>query len=372
MSKPLILRILLFTLTGVIIILSALFVHLLANRMQSDEQQKITIWAEATKRITLADDNSDIGLESQIIESNTTIPVYMTDADGNLLLSRNDDSSPETQQKRVLELREDQSPIAVPISNNETQYIYYGNSTLLRVLRYTPLILALFIIAILVLAFMAYASMKRAEQHQVWLGLTKETAHQLGTPVSSLNAWVELLAAKYPGDELVPQIKKDADRLQTISQRFSKIGSAPELKPTDINQILRDAVFYMQARTSEKVIYELDGVEQPQIVLVNDFLFHWAIENLCKNAVDAMAGEGKLTIKTAKSGKRVIIDVTDTGKGIEHAHLKKIFQPGFTTKQRGWGLGLSLTKRIIEDYHNGKIYVLASQPDHGTTFRIEL
>lgn len=372
MSKPLLLRIILFTITSVIIIISAIFVHILAKRMQAEEIQKITIWAEATKRITTADDNTDIGLESQIIEGNTTIPVYMTDAQGQLLLSRNDEGSDRKKQQHVSELREEQTPIAVPIGGGETQYIYYGESTLLKVLRYVPLIQLLFILSILVLAFMAYASMKRAEQHKMWLGLTKETAHQLGTPVSSLNAWVQLLAEKYPDDELIPQIKKDSDRLQTISQRFSKIGSTPELKPTDINRILRDAVFYMQARTSQKVVYELDGADQPQIVLINDFLFHWAIENLCKNAVDSMAGEGKITIKTNKQGKKVIIDITDTGKGIEHGNIKKIFQPGFTTKQRGWGLGLTLTKRIIEDYHNGKIYVLNSQPEHGTTFRIEL
>lgn len=372
MNKPLILRIILFALTAVVIILTAVFIHVLTKQMRAEEQQKVELWAEATRQFINADSRTDIDLVSRIIEANTTIPVYMTDALGNVLLSRNDERSDKRIQRTVLRLREEQEPIAVPLSQGEVQYIYHGESRMLAMLHYVPLIQFAFIVAILILALMAYTSLKNMEQHRMWLGLSKETAHQLGTPVSSLNAWVQLLQERYPDDDIVPEIQKDTQRLDIISQRFSKIGSTPELKPNDINVILRDAVVYMQQRTSQQVVYQLDGVDRPQIVMLNTFLFHWAIENLCKNAVDAMEGHGKITIKTHPDGKRVIIDVSDTGKGIDPDSVKRVFQPGYTTKQRGWGLGLSLTKRIIEDYHKGRIYVLRSSPEEGTTFRIEL
>ncbi len=372
MTRPQVLRITLFCLTAAVITITAVFFHVLMQRMKHDEQQKIELWAEATTQIIHADRQTDIDFFSQVIESNTTIPVYITDTMGSVIMSRNDDRSEKRIQKTVNELRTEQEPIVVPLYGNQKQYIYHSESKLLTVLRFAPLLQLLFIAAILALAITAYTSIKNAEQQQMWLGLTKETAHQLGTPVSSLNAWVTLLMEKYPDDEIIPEIEKDTQRLQTISQRFSKIGSTPELKPTDINATLKEAVTYMQQRTSQQVVFKLNCVDQPKIVMLNAFLFNWAIENLCKNAVDAMDGKGTISIDATHETKRVIIDITDTGKGIDSSDFKNVFRPGYTTKQRGWGLGLSLTKRIIEDYHNGRIYILKSEHDKGTTFRIEI
>lgn len=347
----------------------------LASRLADEERKKMEIWAEATRQLILADDNTDIDFFSSIMEENTTIPVYMVDADGNLLLSRNVEepkhNKEEFYRRKIARLTATQEPIPVHISEDITQYIYYEDSTLLRQLQYFPyiqfLIIFLFIIVIL---FTLYIT-QRNEQQKVWVGLSKETAHQLGTPISALIGWQTLLEERYPQDELLPEMQKDIDRLRMIADRFSKVGSMPELKKQAVNPVIEKAVNYMRSRTSEKISFTIQETEEVQALLSAE-LFEWVIENLCRNAVDAIDGRGTINISITDSGKYINVDVTDSGKGIPSGKFKTIFQPGFTTKQRGWGLGLSLAKRIMEDYHKGRIFVLRSEAGKGTSFRIQL
>ncbi len=360
-----------------IVVISVIFTNNIATHLADEERKKIEIWADATRQFILADTNTDIDFVSSIIENNTTIPVYMVDSAGNYLLSRNVKEPKQNVGKfyadKIAELRETQEPIVVNISDDIYQYIYYEDSTLLRQLQYFPYvqftIIFLFIFIVLVVIYTA----QRSEQNRVWVGLSKETAHQLGTPISSLLAWQELLLARYPDDTLLPEMEKDITRLQVIADRFSKIGSEPSLEKTDIVPILHDTIAYMQKRTSNKVEYILQMPKGPQLVAINPPLFSWVLENLCKNAVDAMEGKkGTITIALLPSADKIYIDISDTGKGIRSRDFQRVFAPGFTSKQRGWGLGLSLAKRIIEDYHRGKIAVLRSTLGEGTTFRISL
>lgn len=347
----------------IIVVLSVAFTTSLTRKLALEEQRKMEIWAEATRQFILADENTDIDFVTSIIEGNNTIPVYMVDKDGNLIISRN----AKAQMPPIDELN---GPIVVEISDEVTQYIYYDESTLLYQLHYIPYIqFALIFLFIVIGIYVIYVS-QRSEQNRVWAGLSKETAHQLGTPISSLNAWLELLQSEYK-EEYIPQMRADVERLQVIADRFSKIGSNPTLTATDGTEVISRTIDYMQARTSSQVSYTLK-VQGPVMMRLNAPLFAWVIENLIKNAIDAMNGAGKITITVSTKGKAAIIDVTDTGKGIEHRRWKRIFQPGYSTKQRGWGLGLCLSKRIVEDYHCGKLFVKDSQINGGTTFRIIL
>lgn len=347
----------------IIVVLSVIYTTSLTRKLALEEQRKMEIWAEATRQFILADENTDIDFVTSIIEGNNTIPVYMVDKDGNLLISRN----AKAQMPPIDELN---GPIVVEISDEVTQYIYYDESTLLYQLHYIPYIqFALIFLFIVIGIYVIYVS-QRSEQNRVWAGLSKETAHQLGTPISSLNAWLELLQSEYK-EEYIPQMRADVERLQVIADRFSKIGSNPALTVTDGTQVISRTIDYMQARTSSQVTYTLK-VQGPVMMRLNAPLFAWVIENLIKNAIDAMNGAGTITITVSTKGKAAIIDVTDTGKGIEHRRWKRIFQPGYSTKQRGWGLGLCLSKRIVEDYHCGKLFVKDSQINGGTTFRIIL
>lgn len=347
----------------IIVVLSVVFTTSLTRKLASEEKRKMEIWAEATRQFILADENTDIDFVTSIIEGNNTIPVYMVDKDGNLIISRN----AKAQMPPIDELN---GPIVVEISDEVTQYIYYDESTLLYQLHYIPYIqFALIFLFIVIGIYVIYVS-QRSEQNRVWAGLSKETAHQLGTPISSLNAWLELLQSEYK-EEYIPQMRADIERLQVIADRFSKIGSNPALTATDGTQVISRTIDYMQARTSSQVTYTLK-TQGPVMMRLNAPLFAWVIENLIKNAIDAMNGAGTITITVSTKGKAAIIDVTDTGKGIEHRRWKRIFQPGYSTKQRGWGLGLCLSKRIVEDYHCGKLFVKDSQINGGTTFRIIL
>lgn len=347
----------------IIVVISVVFTTSLTRKLALEEQRKMEIWAEATRQFILADENTDIDFVTSIIEGNNTIPVYMVDKDGNLLISRN----AKTEMPPIDELN---GPIVVEISDKVTQYIYYDESTLLYQLHYIPYIqFALIFLFIVIGIYVIYVS-QRSEQNRVWAGLSKETAHQLGTPISSLNAWLELLQSEYK-EEYIPQMRADVERLQVIADRFSKIGSNPALTATDGTEVISRTIDYMQARTSSQVSYTLK-VQGPVMMRLNAPLFAWVIENLIKNAIDAMNGAGKITITVSTKGKAAIIDVADTGKGIEHRRWKRIFQPGYSTKQRGWGLGLCLSKRIVEDYHCGKLFVKDSQINGGTTFRIIL
>ena len=363
------------TILLVIVVLSVSFTTRLANKFAEEEYRKIELWAEATRQLIMADENDNIDLILSVMEGNTTIPVYMVDSAHQLLLSRNvrepKHNKEEFYKQRINELRLSQDPIVVQVNEEVTQYIYYEDSTLLRRLYWFPYVQLAVIIAFIAIAVIALIMAQRSEQNSLWVGLSKETAHQLGTPISSLNAWNELLKATYPNDALLPQMDEDIRRLQTIAERFSKIGSQPTLDQQAILPIVHSAMEYMRVRTSNKITYTLQADTDCQ-VLVCKPLFEWVIENLCKNAIDSMEGKGDITLSLTRQENKVHLDITDTGKGIDRRHFKTIFKPGYTSKKRGWGLGLSLAKRIIEDYHRGKLFVKQSQIGVGSTFRITL
>lgn len=374
---------------------SFLFTNELARRLAQEEHKRMEIWAEATQRFIVAEEGTDIDFVSQIIEDNTTIPVYVTDSAGKFLFSRNvrepKQHVAEFYARRIAVLRETQTPIEVRIADDVVQYIYYDESLLLRQLHYFPYIQFSVIFLFVLIAIFALYTAQQSEQNRVWIGLTKETAHQLGTPLSSLAAWSQLLHEQYPEDALLPEMDKDIERLQRVAERFSKVGSEPELTMTDLIPVVEDTLDYMRTRTSAKISYRFtcDNVAigematPPRVmVMLNKTLFEWVIENLCKNAIDAMSGQsrngqtdgiqGVISVNIEPTDNKVYIDVADTGKGMDRKQLRKIFSPGYTTKKRGWGLGLSLAKRIVEQYHKGHIFVKQSVPGEGTTFRIGL
>lgn len=375
------------TISWIILVFALLFVgtsvwftQRLSRQFAEIEKQRMEVWAEATRQLVIADENTDISLYSSIIEANTTIPVYMTDADFHVILTRN---VPEPKkdveafyQDKIEHLRESQTPIEVHVSPGVTQYIFYEESSILRQLRFFPWVQMLVVLSFIALLVTYIITSYRNEQNRVWVGLTKETAHQLGTPISSLNGWLELLRTRYPEDDLLPDVATDINRLQLVAERFSRIGSAPTLQPTDMRQVVEQTYAYMRTRISNKVEMELK-IDLPMesgaaIVQADAPLMAWVVENLIKNAVDAMNGRGWIGLHLLREGETVILDVTDTGKGIERKRYTQVFRPGYTTKSRGWGLGLSLCKRIVEEYHRGKIFVHQSVVGKGTTFRVVL
>lgn len=348
------------------------------------------VWAEAMQSLTTADETTDLSLVLKVINSNNTIPVVVTDAYGNILAQRNLRPNPQgkdslqTLRREAERIRRKGETMKVAItstpSNEEGDYlnVSYEESVLLRQLTFYPYLQLGIVGVFFFIAIIALLASKRAEQNKVWVGLSRETAHQLGTPISSLMAWSEVLSETYPDDELLPEMNKDVKRLQLIAERFSKIGSAPELKSQDVCPIVARIAEYFERRTSQRVSITVDLPAEAVTAQVNAPLFEWVIENLCKNAIDAMQGVGSLHLSLRahalqrKKRQYLQIFVTDTGKGIAHNRFKTVFKPGFTTKKRGWGLGLSLAKRIVEEYHHGRIYVLNSQVGKGTTFAIEL
>ena len=368
-----------------VVVISSLVTNHIVDQLAQEEQKKIELWAEATRQFILAGEDDNIDLLLQVMEGNTTIPVYMVDANYNLLLSRNVQEPKHNVEafytNKINTLRSTQLPIEVRVSNDVMQYIYYEDSTVLNWLSYFPYIQLIVMLALTSMAAIALIMSQRSEKNTLWVGLSKETAHQLGTPISSLNAWIELLKTQYPEDTFIPQMNEDIRRLQIITERFSKIGSQPTLEPQFVLPVLQSAMEYMRARTSSKVEYRLEvkGERLEARAMLCVPLFEWVIENLCKNAIDSMEGKGQITIevkleseKVRRQEEKILIDITDTGKGIDRRYHKTIFQPGYTSKKRGWGLGLSLAKRIIEDYHLGKLFVKQSQLGVGTTFRIVL
>lgn len=369
---------LIFIVIGVaIIILSTLFTNRLANKLALEEQKKIEIWAEATRQLISADVNTDIDFISKILEGNTTIPVIIVDEKDNLILARNfkepAKNIDEFYKNEIHNLKSKRVPIEIKFEDNTSQFVLYDDSLLLKQLFYFPYIQLGVIIVFLLIAFFAFSSTKKEEQNRVWVGLSKETAHQLGTPISSLLAWVDILKSRHEDDKLIGEMGKDVNRLRIIAERFSKIGSAPDLNIVSLNETLLNAVQYMINRSSQKVAIKCHfSDENPMFVKLNVPLFEWVIENLCKNAIDAMDGIGSIDINIMQKEAEIHIDVKDSGKGIERNKFKTVFNPGFTTKKRGWGLGLSLAKRIIEEYHGGKIFVKQSELNAGTTFRISL
>lgn len=356
---------------------SLYYTSVLVKKLSIEERKKIELWAEATKQLGEADiSEKDFSFLLQVIQNNNTVPVILTDSMPNILSYRNLDSLKATDtnylKEQLAQMKLEKKPIIIYIDKNSKNYIYYQDSYLLKQLTYYPYIQLGVIILFIIVAYLAFSASRKAEQNQVWVGLTKETAHQLGTPTSSLMAWVELIKDKLKETELINELQKDVKRLEIITERFSKIGSNPSLKSTNLNNLLLSAIEYLKNRTSDKINYIIQLPEEDIIIPLSKSLFEWVIENLCKNAIDAITERGSITIIIKKVKRKIIIDITDTGKGIPKSKFKTIFKPGYTTKTRGWGLGLSLSKRIIENYHKGKIFVLNSEPDKGSTFRIIL
>jgi signal transduction histidine kinase len=368
-------RIPLIILAATIIGISIIFTNHLAGAIAKEEQRKMETWAEAT-RLLLNDEYSDFIFH--IIEQNENIPVIIVDDRDRYISARNFNEPKinveQYYQKQIQRLKSVNPPIEIVLDATTRQYIYYDNSNLLKMLEYFPYIQLSIIALFLMLVIWAISTDKRAAQDKLWAGLSKETAHQLGTPISSLMAWNEILKTKIgENDIIIAEINKDIERLKIITERFSKIGSIPELSAQNISLVTEQAVNYMLNRTSKKITYSVEDTSTEHTCLVSIPLFEWVIENLCKNAIDAMEGkEGAIDFELFNLEDNLIIEITDSGRGIERGKFKSIFEPGYTTKQRGWGLGLSLAKRIIEEYHNGKIFVKSSELGLGTTFRIEL
>lgn len=381
-------KILLVFAAVVIAVASLVVSHILIRDLAMEEHNKMEVWAEAMRTLNRADENTDINLVLKVINGNNTIPVIVLDSNGNVQAYRNidikdcenaEDTMRFVQYMGRKLMREDRDiRIAIDDSNTDSissaDYINvcYDDSVMLRRLASYPYIQLGVVMIFVVIAIFALLTSKRAEQNKVWVGLSKETAHQLGTPISSLMAWVEILKETYPDDDLIPEMNKDVKRLQLIADRFSKIGSLPEPVDTDLKEVMEHVIDYMDRRTSNKVKMVRDFPEGDIVVKINASLFEWVIENLSKNAVDAMGGEGTITLRIFEEPTKAVIEVADTGKGIRKKDIRNVFRPGFTTKKRGWGLGLSLAKRIIEEYHKGKIWVKSSEVGVGTTFRIEL
>ena len=370
-----ILKLVFIAVAALIVVASVFFTNSLSRKLATEEKKKIEIWADATRQLILADENTNVDFLLNIIEDNTTIPVIMTDDHDRMLQHRNikTPSKNEAQffERKIADLKENRPSIVIKLDENNKQYIYYDESLLLKQLQIFPFVQFGLTFIFFLIVILVFSSTKRAEQNQVWVGLSKETAHQLGTPISSLLAWIELLKLKHDDDKLIINMEGDVKRLSIISERFSKIGSKPDLKTTNLIDALSNAVNYIRNRSSSKVEINLQLPANKDLpIRLNIPLFEWVIENICKNAIDAMNGSGKLNITVINGEHEVYIDIKDTGKGIERKLHKAIFTPGFTTKERGWGLGLSLAKRIIEEYHQGKIFVKDSTPNVGTTFRI--
>lgn len=375
-------KIILVVMAIAIAVASLVVSHSMTRDLEAQERSRMEVWAEAMRSLNQADENTDLNLVLKVINDNNTIPVIVLDRKGQVTdfrnLSINASSRADSLRKvteKGFELLAMNRNIRIFLDERHRDYIdvCYDESLMLKRLSWYPYVQLGVVLLFVVVAIFALLTSKRAEQNKVWVGLSKETAHQLGTPISSLIAWIEILKETYPDDTLIPEMDKDVKRLQLIADRFSKIGSVPAPVPTNLLELLGHVVDYMDRRTSKKVMMLTDFPVHQVIVDLNGSLFEWVIENLCKNAVDAMGGEqGIITLKVEESDTWVYLDVSDTGKGIRKRNINNVFRPGFTTKKRGWGLGLSLAKRIVEEYHHGRIYVKESEVGKGTTFRIEL
>lgn len=373
-------KIILVVAAVLIAVASLLVSHFLVNDLSKEERGKMEVWAQALHSLNEADEDADLTLVLSVMEGNNTIPVIVLDKEGHVADYRNIEIEGKNAADTAVyvermgqRMKADNRYIKIQIGDStDYQLVCYDDSVMLKRLAAWPYVQLGIVLIFVVVALFALLSSKRAEQNKVWVGLSKETAHQLGTPISSLMAWTEMLKENYPNDELLPEMDKDVKRLERIAERFSKIGSVPEPVESSMNEVLRHVIEYMNRRTSQKVQIESQMPDEDVIVKMNASLFEWVIENLCKNAVDAMEGTGTITLSLVKEEKYVIIEVRDTGKGIRKKDIKNVFTPGFTTKKRGWGLGLSLAKRIVEEYHRGRIFVKSSEIGKGTTFRIEM
>lgn len=367
-------------LAAVVLSVASLVVsHFLVTDLKVEEHRKIEIWAQAMQTLNHADETTDLSLVLEVLGSNHTIPVIVLDKDGGVqdyrnlpIRAKNAADSAAYIGRKAQAWQHEAHTIRIDFSSSDYLLICYGDSLMLRRLAWWPYVQLSVVLIFMMVALFALLSSKRAEQNKVWVGLSKETAHQLGTPISSLMAWGEVLKETYPDDTLIPEMEKDISRLQRIAERFSKIGSQPETRAENLNEIVSQAAQYMARRTSNRIDIICRLPQQPLIVKMCAPLFEWVVENLCKNAMDAMDGKGTITLTASERTHYYVLEVSDTGKGIPKNHFKTVFLPGFTTKKRGWGLGLSLAKRIIQDYHQGRIFVKNSELGKGTTFRIEL
>ena len=378
--------------------------NVLIQDLKSEERGNVEVWAEAMRALSEADENTDLNLVLKVINGNEYIPIVVLNKNGQVTESRNVEDStaieniiksghrltinlaPTETTDTLTVLPQEESAenvadtalsLAAAEEENEATaadslIVCYGDSLMLTRLSQFPYVQLGIVGLFIAVAIFALLSSKRAEQNKVWVGLSRETAHQLGTPISSLMAWTQVLREQYPDDPLLPDMSTDVQRLQLIAERFSKIGSAPEMKSSDLCEIVQHVVDYIHRRTSDRVEMTTSFSEEHMQASVCAPLFEWVIENLCKNAIDAMQGQGKIAIYVSRQHGHILVEVADTGKGIERGHFKDVFRPGFTTKKRGWGLGLSLAKRIVEEYHHGRIYVEASEIGKGTTFAIEI
>ena len=366
----------------VIAVASLVVSHFLVSDLSKEERNKMETWAQALHTLNNANENTDLSLVLSVLQGNNTIPVVVVDSTGMVMDYRNVEISADNRKDSLSLLEKEANRmyrsgrfvkiILTDDPHADYQLVCYDESNLLKRLATYPYVQLGIVFIFVVVAIFALLSSKRAEQNKVWVGLSKETAHQLGTPISSLIAWIEILHENYPGDDMIPEMEKDVKRLELIADRFSKIGSLPEPQPSSLNNVISNVVDYIDRRTSSAVLMTVNMPNHDVVVRINASLFEWVIENLCKNAVDAMEGKGKIWISVIEDGYDVAIEVADNGKGIRHKDLKSVFKPGFTTKKRGWGLGLSLAKRIVEEYHKGRIFVKESEIGIGTTFRIEL
>lgn len=367
----------------IIAVVSLMVSNFLVEDLSREERTRMEVWAQALHALNNADESTDLSLVLSVIQGNNTIPVIVLDSNFDVMDYRNIEIDAKSYSDSMAyiarlgkRMYESDRYIKIVLSDSDSlknyQLVCYDESIMLKRLFSYPYVQLGIVLIFVVIAIFALLSSKRAEQNKVWVGLSKETAHQLGTPISSLMAWVEMLKENYPDDELIPEMDKDVKRLERIAERFSKIGSLPEPVASSMNDVLDHVIDYMDRRTSKKVTIERNFPDNDVIVRMNASLFEWVIENLCKNAVDAMEGSGHILLTLFTEGNKAIIEVADNGKGIKKKDINHVFMPGFTTKKRGWGLGLSLAKRIVEEYHHGKIFVKYSEVGKGTTFRIEL
>jgi signal transduction histidine kinase len=370
-------KVALFIVAVIIGVFSLNYTNQLVEKMKVEEHKRMVLWAEATKYLASSEDlGQNINFYLNVITTNTTIPVILTDGENRIvsavnLSKTNTDSS--YQYKRLQRMQEGYEPIVIKLPDGGKNIIYYEDSTILKQLAIYPYVQLTIIAFFILISYLAFSSSRKAEQNQVWVGMSKETAHQLGTPISSLMAWLEILEQTDENQQYLAEMQKDVTRLQMIAERFSKIGSLPELPLSDLTTTLDAALNYMKTRTSKNIVFNTHYNTGGEVIVpLNKSLFHWVIENIVKNAVDAMEGKGSITIYLVQNDKEASIEITDTGRGIPKSKHKTIFYPGHTSKERGWGLGLSLAKRIIENYHRGKIYVQNSEVDKGTTFKIIL
>ncbi len=353
--------------------------NFLSKKIEVEEREKINQWVEANKFIANAPQNVDLTLASEIQQKNTDIPIIWTNENDSIIDSRNIDTSlirsnPDFLKRKLKEFKSSNPPIILQLS--KTPYVadkyYYGDSKLLKQVRYYPIIQLLIVALFIFITFYAMSVRNKSTQNQVWAGMAKETAHQLGTPISSLQGWIEMLKEQ-DGDSSIPkEMEKDVNRLKLISDRFGKIGSSPRLEESDITEQVEKMMAYIKRRSTQRVNFVLDRPEEKVIAKISEPLFDWVIENLLKNALDAINGKGTITVRIKNLPSKVIVDVSDSGRGISKQNISKVFKPGFTTKKRGWGLGLSLAKRIIDKYHNGQLFIKSSEINKGTTFRIVL